>query len=144
MLATDTRYLHAQGLSEQDLRGVAPIAGPYKFKPKTPPEIAVFGPETNYQAMDPLHFVNGDEPPILILHSDRDEAIANKHPRELEAAMKAAGQDVEVRIYEEYSHADTVTHLHPWFAGNDTIAMEIDRFFRARMLQTIADVPGKK
>ncbi len=133
LLATDARYLKAQGLSTNDLRGAAPIAAPFSFIPDSRHEKAVFGPESNYPAMNPLKFVDGDEPPIFILHSDQDASIANKHPRELEATLKAAGQDVRTTIYEDYSHEDMVTHLHPWFAREGNVAEEIDRFFKAKL-----------
>jgi acetyl esterase/lipase len=83
--------------------------------------------------MNPLRYIDGDEPATLLLHSDADRQIAQRHPREFASAMQAARGDVETRIYEKLSHEDMVTHLHPWFAGNNTVANEIDRFFRSRM-----------
>lgn len=132
LLATDASFLRSEGLSGQVIRGVAVLAGPYRFVPDTPAAVAVFGPESNYPEMDPIRYVDGDEPPTLVLHSDADKSIASRHPRELAHALRAVDGDVDTRIYEHMSHADMVTHLHPWFAGDNSLAAEIDDFFKSR------------
>lgn len=135
LLTTDRRFLDDAGVSVEDIAGVAAIAGPYRFTPDTEATQAVFGPASRYPLMDPLAYVDGDEPAMLVLHSDLDQSIANHHPVELERALRAVNGDVETLIYPDLTHADMVTHLHPWFARDKTLASEIDEFFRARISQ---------
>lgn len=144
LLATDSRYLESEGLFGSPLRGVASLAGPYRFIPDTPASMAVFGPESNYEMINPLRYIDGNEPPVLALHSDADDRIANRHPRELAAALQAVGGDVETRIYQGKSHEDMVTHLHPWFARSATLASEIELFFRSRMRQPETQTLSRK
>ena len=145
LLSTDMHYLQAEGLSSSDIGAFAALAGPYNFTPDKPATRAVFGPESNYPLMNPLHYVDGDEPPALLLHSDIDRSVEKRHPREFEAALMSVGSDVETRIYTDLTHADMVTHLHPWLAGKETLALEIDRFFKARMRpsESVAGSAGK-
>lgn len=133
LVTTNRRYLEQVGIDVAYIKGVAAIAGPYRFTPDKEATRAVFGPESNYPRMNPLAYVDGDEPPVLILHSDIDKSIANHHPREFEQAMRAVNGDVQLAIYDHLTHADMVTHLHPWFAGGQTLAVDIDTFFRKQL-----------
>lgn len=134
MLATDGQYLAAVGLSENDIRGLAGIAGPYSFIPDWYVTEAVFGPPENYPLMDALNYVDGKEPASLLLHAVTDQQVGQYNQEKLAKAMTEQNVDVETVLYQDLSHIDMVTHLHPWFAGDKTIAADIDKFFRARVI----------
>lgn len=133
MLAMDGQYLESVGLSENDIRGLAGIAGPYSFVPDWYVTEAVFGPPENYPLMDALNYVDGQEPASLLLHTVDDQQVGQYNQEKLAAALAEKNVDVETILYTGLSHVDMVTHLHPWFAGDNTIAADIDRFFRARL-----------
>lgn len=133
MLATDGQFLHAVGLSEKDIRGVAGIAGPYSFTPDWEVTKTVFGPPDRYPLMDALNYVDGSEPSTFLLHSKADAQVGQYNQEKLSQLMKQKGVDVETVLYDNLSHIDMVLHLHPWFSKETNIASEIDRFFRARL-----------
>jgi len=133
MLATDGQYLNSVGLSEEDIRGMAGIAGPYSFVPAWKVTQQVFGPPERYPLMDTLNYVDGSEPSTLLLHTADDRQVGQYNQEKLAASLKNKGVDVETILYQGLSHIDTVTHLHPWFAGESTIAKDIDKFFKARL-----------
>ena len=73
LLATDGHWLHDAGLPPHALRGFVGLAGPYDFLPLTDPDfVDMFGHDPAGQlASQPVHFVDGDEPPMLLLQGRR-------------------------------------------------------------------------
>ena len=73
MLALDRRWLQAHGRSPSMLAGWVGMAGPYDFLPLTDPDfVDMFGHDPAGQlASQPVHFVDGDEPPMLLLQGRR-------------------------------------------------------------------------
>jgi len=105
MLGTDRRYLAAVGMQPQDLAGVIGIAGPYDFVPLTDDDlIDIFGPEADWPASQPVNFVDGDEPPFLLLHGDDDLLVWPRNSIRLAARLQQAGVAVEFRRYPDLGH----------------------------------------
>ncbi len=133
MIATDGRFLAAEGLSESDLAGIAGIAGPYSFTPDWEVTKAVFGPPENYPLMDALNYVDGSEPDTLLLHSSDDAQVGQYNLETLAAKLKEVNVTVETALYQGVNHIDMVLHLHPWFTKHANIAKDIDAFFKKRV-----------
>jgi acetyl esterase/lipase len=105
LLATDARFLARHGLHPRDLAGVVGIAGPYDFLPLTDPGLrAVFGEEAGWDASQPVRFVDGDEPPFLLLHGDADRSVGPYNSARLAARLRAAAGEVEHRVYPGVGH----------------------------------------
>lgn len=94
LLGTDARYLRAHGLAPRDLAGVIGLSGPYDF------EIAgyedVFGPPAQWPLAQPVAFVDGDEPPFLLVHGTGDRVVEAVDSRILADRLRAAGGSAEV------------------------------------------------
>jgi acetyl esterase/lipase len=105
LLATDARYLAAQGLKPRDLAGVVGIAGPYDFLPFTDPKIKeVFGEESQWPASQPVNFVDGDEPPFLLLNGSDDRVVDPHNSASLAQRLHAAGVAVTHTQYRGVGH----------------------------------------
>ncbi|MEO5561075.1 MAG: alpha/beta hydrolase [Dokdonella sp.] len=105
LLATDARYLAEVGLKPRDLAGVVGIAGPYDFLPLTDPKIKeVFGEESNWSASQPINFVDGDEPPFLLLNGTGDRVVDPRNSASLAQRLRAAGIAVTHRQYPGVGH----------------------------------------
>lgn len=133
MLATDKQFLNAEGLAPRDLKGVIGIAGPYSFVPDWEVTQAVFGPPSNYPLMDALNYVDGDEPPTLLLHSSGDKQVGQQNQEKMQTALQSKGVDSQAVLYDSLGHIDMVTHLHPWFAKEDKLMNDIHRFIQKRL-----------
>ncbi len=131
MLSTDDQYLKEVGLSESDISGVAGIAGPYSFIPDWEVTKAVFGPESRYPLMDVFNYIDGNEPPIILLHSSADTQVGQYNTEGLFGLLQNNAVISQKVLYSQLSHIDMVTHLHPWFKKEDDVAKDIDRFFRS-------------
>lgn len=118
LLATDARYLQAVGLHPRDLRGVAGLAGPYDFLPLTDPVLQdLFGAERDWPASQPVSFVDGDEPPFLLLHGEDDRVVWPRNSTRLAARLRAAGVPVQERRYADLGHVRILLALRfPSFA----------------------------
>jgi acetyl esterase/lipase len=113
LLGTDARYLAPHGLHPRDLRGVIGIAGPYDFLPLTADDlIDMFSSDPALQAQSqPVNFVDGDEPPFLLLHGDSDLLVWNRNSERLKARFDAIGGRAEHRVYPGVGHIRILASL---------------------------------
>jgi acetyl esterase/lipase len=109
LLATDPRWLAADGLQPRDLAGFIGLAGVYTFLPDDADDddmLAVFGSESSQQQRaSPLHFVQGTEPPMLLLHGTSDHEVDPANSRELATAVQAYDGEVELKLYPDIGHS---------------------------------------
>lgn len=102
LIGTDARYLAAHGLQPRDLAGVVGFSGPYDF------EIAgyedVFGPETQWPRAQAVNFVDGDEPPFLLVHGTAAMTVEAKDSRELAEKLRSVGVETTLVWLSEAGH----------------------------------------
>ena len=105
LLASDARYLGAVGLQPHDFAGAIGIAGPYDFLPLTDPAIIeVFGARADWPASQPVRFVDGDEPPFLLLQGDGDRVVEPRNASAMAAVLRRHGVAVTERRYPRAGH----------------------------------------
>ena len=131
IVTTDSQYLKQVGLSEKDIAGVAGIAGPYSFIPDWEVTKAVFGPPSRYPLMDVFNYIDGNEPPTILLHSQADQQVGQYNTDGYHERLIANGVNAKKVIYSAPSHTDMVAMLHPWLEKEDAITDDIDAFFRS-------------
>ena len=112
MLATDARWLGAVGLKPHDFRALIGLAGPYDFLPIWNPRMKeVFPDDGQLEETQPIHYVDGDEPPMLLLRGEQDIVVLPRHNEEMAALLSAVGVPVETRTYPQVGHSQIVTAL---------------------------------
>ena len=118
LLGTDSRYLARQGLRPRQLAGVIGLAGPYDFLPITDPSIKqVFGAERDWPVSQPVNFVDGDEPPFLLIHGASDRRVWPMNSEHLAKRLRDAGEPVSLRIIADTGHLGLVNgFLSPRFS----------------------------
>ena len=132
MLAADARYLAARDADPSIIRGVIGIAGIYDFpKIVTPERILIFGgaerPETQ-----PLNYIDGARTPMLLVVGAKDGALQLSGIRSLSARLRAAGSEVEERVYPRIGHMSIMLALAPGFRRIAPLREDIARFVRTR------------
>ncbi|MET0226792.1 MAG: alpha/beta hydrolase [Dokdonella sp.] len=109
LLATDPQWLGADGLRPRDLAGFIGLAGVYTFLPDDADDddmLAVFGSTAaERQRAAPLHFVQGTEPPMLLLQGTADHEVDPANSRELATAVQAYDGEVELKLYPDIGHS---------------------------------------
>lgn len=111
LLATDGRYLERQGLRPRDLSGVIGLSGPYDFA-ISGSLVDVFGPESQWPLAKPVNFVDGDEPPFLLIHGADDRVV--RSATSVDMASKLRDRDVPARLelLEDGGHATPLAGLY--------------------------------
>ena len=105
LLATDGQFLAAQGMRPRDLAGVVGLSGPYDFLPLTDPKVMqALGPPAGWPATQPVNFVDGDEPPFLLLHGDADTTCRPSNSQHLGARLHERGEPVDLVIVPGVGH----------------------------------------
>lgn len=128
MLTLNPEYLAVEGLKPADLRGMIGLAGPYDFLPLKKDRLKViFGPEDQRWKSQPINFVTGTNPPMLLMVGKVDGTVWPRNTYNLAAKIKLMGGPVEVVEFPTYGHIDMVSKLAKPFRGN------------ADLLKTIAD-----
>jgi acetyl esterase/lipase len=122
LLTLDAHYLKAMGLDRSVIRATATLSGPYDFIPN-PWDRPVFGMATNDPAIDPkiepITFVDGKEPPMLLVQGLRDKIVSPSNAVNLTARIREAGGEVQYITYRQLGHASVVVALvwpYQWLA----------------------------
>lgn len=129
LLATDESYLADVGLSPDVIKAFVGLAGPYEFTPREPKYIDTFG-QANFEKMKASRHVNGNEPPMLLLHSEGDRTVGTFNFTQLLNQLKQQSNRAHGILYKKPGHAGMVLKVHPWFAGRVDLGETMDVFFR--------------
>jgi acetyl esterase/lipase len=127
LLTLNERYLLPDTWSS--LRGFVGLAGPYDFLPFTDEyERVVFGPEKNYPASQPVNFVSGNEPALLLLYGNDDDTVRAFNTESLTKKVKQAGGCVETHYYDGLDHAGLIGALSLPLQNSSSVLNDIAGF----------------
>lgn len=105
LLGTDQHYLASVGIAPKDLAGIVGISGPYDFLPLTDPDLVdVFGEEKDWPASQPVNFVDGDEPPFLLLQGLGDRVVWPRNSTSLQSRLQKVDVPVRLITYPSIGH----------------------------------------
>jgi len=110
MVALDARWLGELGASPKQLAGWIGLAGPYDFLPIGDPQaqVAFNWPDTPRDSQ-PLAHVTSGSPRALLMAASKDELVyPDRNTGQMAAALRAAGVPVEVRLFDDLSHATLI------------------------------------
>lgn len=111
LLALDTRYLTAAGLPQRPLAGFIGLAGPYDFLPLTEERYKRIFPEASRAASQPVNFVGGRMPPMLLVAGTADTTVNPKNTLSLAGKVRAAGGSVRSALYPGVDHIGALSAL---------------------------------
>ena len=111
LLGTDARYLAAADVRLRDMAGVIGLSGPYDFtigRDLAP----IFGPPSQWPRAQAVNFVDGDEPPFLLVHGDRDRIVAAQNSRTLAERLRAEDRPATLLLLPGGSHFTTIAAFY--------------------------------
>jgi acetyl esterase/lipase len=139
LLATNADWLAAEGASLADIVGFVGLAGPYDFLPLTEDRYKQIFPQETRSASQPVNFVDGDEPPMLLIAGEDDTTVNPQNTRSLAARIRAQGGDATEIIYPGVDHIEAITSFATALPLNDeTIRDRTLLFIRDRSHQETA------
>jgi acetyl esterase/lipase len=92
--------------------------------------IEIFGGSDRVETQ-PIHWVDGKRPPMLLLTGDRDINVLPRNTRNLAARLRQHGSAVEEIVYPGVDHFRIVLALAPLFRRLIPICADIARFVNA-------------
>lgn len=126
MLTLNAAYLAAVGLSPTAIKGTIGLAGPYDFLPLTSDTLrAIFAPAEQEWQSQPIYFVSGHHPPLLLLAGLKDQTVWPRNSINLAHALEAQGSEVKLLTYANYNHVDMVAKLARPLRGNSPLLQDI-------------------
>ena len=145
LLATDAHWLNAVGMQPRQLSGFIGLAGPYDFLPlKEQDYIDMFGNTHEQQLQSqPVHFVNGDEPPMLLMQGTGDKIVAPKNTSSMARALRAQNEAVEVKFFPDIGHLAILFSMSRPFRGKAPVIDDAVDFIHRRVAdqQTATSLP---
>lgn len=135
MIALNENYLKNVGGTRSWLKGMIGLAGPYDFLPITAPDMRdIFGAPDKYQYTQPVFFVDGAQPPLLLIHGDDDQVVPVDNTRKLAAAVKRVGGSVETEIYPRLGHETLINSFASLMRGRTDALDKTESFIKRRAL----------
>ncbi len=111
LLGTDKHYLERAGVPIGGIAGVIGLSGPYDFNVGT--EYApIFGPPSQWPKAQTVNYVDGDEPPFLLIHGTDDRVVETKDSTELADKLRAAHVPATLVLLPDAGHSAPLTGLY--------------------------------
>jgi len=125
MLTVNERYLGVE--LHQNIRGFIGLAAPYDFIFDQPYMSALFA-DMDFQESQPSHFVDGFEPPLLLLYGNDDKKVYMRNIVNMTDAVRKKGGTVEPHIYEGVDHTGILAELSIPYRGRSGVMNDITVF----------------
>jgi len=124
MATLDPRYL-----GDIPVKAVVGISGPYDFYPfDVAASRDAFGQWPNPKETQPVDRVRKIDTRFLLLHSRADTVVYTHNAVNLDKALRAAGDDCRLKLYDGLSHQDMAAALSIPFRGKGTIYADVKAF----------------
>ena len=111
LIGTDAHYLEAAGMRPSDLAGVVGLSGPYDFDVGSE-YAAVFGPPGQWSKAQAINYVDGDEPPFLLVHGVADRVVEVRDSIELDAKLRRKGGTSTLLLLHGAGHVAPLAGLY--------------------------------
>jgi len=128
MLIANEEYLEPTTFAA--LQGGIGLAGPYDFIPYTEPYLpGVFGPESEAGYAQAANFIDGSEPPMLLMYGAKDDLVEPKSINNLSKAIEDKNGQVIAITYPELDHISVLTSFTRPLRKQDLVD-EVDNFIK--------------
>jgi acetyl esterase/lipase len=129
MLGLEQSFFREYGVT-MPVKGIAAISGPYDFYPFEYDEVRnTFGGLDNPEGTQPINLVAPDEPPMLLLAGRSDPIVRVQNTEHLAAKLKAAGDWVTAKYYDNIGHMEPVFAIGAMWRWRAPVLADIVAFF---------------
>ncbi len=136
MLTVNERYLGAA--MHQNIRGFIGLAAPYDFIFDRPYLPKVFA-GLDYSESQPSHFIEGSEPPLLLLYGNEDKEVFRRNIDNMTNIVQQKGGSVEPHIYDGVDHVTILAALSIPYRGRFGVMNDITAFLQKHNRQNASD-----
>ena len=128
MLALDRRYLRAASVPAGTVRGFISMSGPVDTTWTDEDVQQLMGPSDVWPATYPSSFVDGRNPPLLLLHGESDSVVTVGNSIRLADQIRRKGGCVRLETYRGIGHAKIVLAIA--FRSIAPVLRDIARFVK--------------
>ena len=134
LLTLDARYLRRVGLDRDSIHATVGLSGPYDFVP-SPEDLPVFGMKPGDRICDPdiepIRFVDGKEPPMLLVHGSADKTVDPSNSAELANRIRQAGGRVRYISYIGLGHPGVVLSFASSFRWLAPVLRDVTQYLKS-------------
>jgi acetyl esterase/lipase len=111
LLATNEKYLKAEGCAAKDITGVIGISGVYHILPdaKVLPEVFTDNPETRKDA-SPSDFIREGLPKFCLFYASKEMALLDSSAKEFHKGLEGKKVETELHVVENRDHISIITN----------------------------------
>ena len=132
MLGVNAEYLAQQSLKPADFVGIIGLAGPYDFLPLKSDRLrTIFGSAAEQPKSQPINFVDGKSPPMLLAVGKKDGTVWPRNSYNLAQKIKNNNGLAQVITFENYGHIDMVAKLAKPLRGGGELLKAINDFIKS-------------
>lgn len=128
LLALDERHLTSVGVHPHAIRGFVSIAGPVDTTWTDEDVQRLMGPSAGWPETYPRTHIDGNEPPLLLLHGAKDDVVHPENSERLAARIAAAGGCARAVVLEKLDHVRILVALAIPRLGIGKVMEEVERF----------------
>ena len=111
MLALDEHFLRNAGVPATAVRGFVSISGPVDTTWTDPDVQDIMGPSEGWPSTYPRTFIDGTEPPLLLLHGAGDNVVSAANSTRLAERIRARGGCARAVVYPRIGHVRIAVDL---------------------------------
>ncbi|MEO8337062.1 MAG: alpha/beta hydrolase [bacterium] len=130
MLALDEHFLRDVGLPRDAVRGFVSLAGPVDTIWTDPDVQELMGPRESWPASYPYNFIDGNEPPLLLLQGAADDVVSAGNAARLAARISAMGGCARSIVYPRVGHVEIAFALTFPSLDAAPVARDVGAFVR--------------
>jgi acetyl esterase/lipase len=129
MLAIDGQWL---GADHARIKCAVGLAGPYDFLPLTDPKLKIiFGTEADLAQTQPITYVDGKAPPVLLVTGRLDRIVSPGNVTRLAARIRDHGGKVETERYSLLGHITLIGSFAEPLRAVMPVVGDVTRFLEA-------------
>jgi acetyl esterase/lipase len=130
-LALNHAFLQQFGASSSNIVGLIGLSGPYVLVPDSEALRAAFASPFTEKDWQPIRFVDAHAPPTLLLHGLSDKEVLPQETIELHDALARKNVRVEMHLFPNRGHADTVAPFALLLRWRAPVVDEVAAFIRS-------------
>jgi acetyl esterase/lipase len=130
-LALNHAFLQQFGASSLNIVGLIGLSGPYVLVPDSEALRAAFASPFTEKDWQPIRFVDAHAPPTLLLHGLSDKEVLPQETIELHDALARKNVRVEMHLFPNRGHADTVAPFALLLRWRAPVVDEVAAFIRS-------------
>ncbi len=108
MLLADKSYLKTHGLTPNFYRSFVGLSTPYDFTPTEKAYKKVFSDLKSYETMQASHYIDGKEPPMLLVQGTNDSVVDKSNIERFSKAIKYNYGNYKIQYYDT-DHTSTIS-----------------------------------